>query len=360
VNATPRNTRIAVALLLVASVGQFSAAAAQEADVRDLKVFRFEFDNDTFVGSDDAFSAGWSIQLHSPLLDEWPEGLASWIGRVPTLRDDGNGGRIARWSWGITQLIITPEDVTIAAAQPDDAPWAGLLGGYASWSAYDDRQLAALQFYLGCIGPCSQAEDVQKFVHDDLGFGEMPEGWNNQLDDELLANVNYEYRRKLWRSAAKGVARRWGADLAVGAQAGLGSFATYASTWVEYRFGWDLPPGFAKLADPPALGIALDPVYLEPGGAPIVRRTWRPYFNVVARLRTVDEFAAIRPRPTKNGSWYRPLVSTPGDEQLAVGVHVARLPLAFHLTYYRYFDDEIARVTGSELDWVNLSFERRF
>jgi lipid A 3-O-deacylase len=354
-----------LALLLLSScvaVGYPTAAAEpRSADIRDLKLFRFEFDNDTFVGSDDGFSAGWSIQVHSPLHDEWKPGLAGWIGRLPTLGDDGDGGRIVRSSWGVTQLIITPADVTIPAAQPNDAPWAGLLGGYASWSAYDDRRLAALQFYVGCIGPCSQAEDVQGFVHDDLGFGEIPRGWANQLEDELLFNVNYEYRRKLWASAARGASRRWGADLALGTQAGLGSFATYAATWLEYRFGWDLPRGFTKLADPPAIGIALDPVHLEPNRPPIARRTWRPYFNVVARVRSVEKFAALEDRATQNGGWYHPAASTPGDEQVIVGMHIARLPLAFHLTYYRYLDaPDVAGLVDSELDWVNISFERRF
>jgi hypothetical protein len=325
-----------------------------------MKLFRFEFDNDTFVGSDDAFTAGWSIQLHSQLLDQWPPALAGWIGRFPSLGDDGDGERIVRWSWGITQLIITPEDVTIAAPQPDDAPWAGLLGGYVSWSAYDNRRLAALQAYLGCIGPCSQAEDVQTFVHNNLGFGERPEGWANQLDDNVLVNLNYEYRHKLWARFARYETSGWGRDLSVGAQVGVGSFATYAHAWIEYRFGWDIPRGFTKFADPPALGIALDPVYLDPQGPRTVQRSWRPYFNVVARVRSVDEFAPTEGGKTQNGGFYEPIISTPGDEQLILGVHVAKIPLAFHLTYYRYFDDDVSGVIPSELDWVNLSFERRF
>lgn len=43
------------------------------------------------------------------------------------------------------------------------------------------------------------------------------------------------------------------------------------------------------------------------------------------------------------------------------GIHVAKLPLAFHLTLHRYFDDEdYAAATGGELNWVKVSFERRF
>src|SRR5262245_65639421 len=167
------------------------SASAQDAprDVRTQKLFRFEFDNDTFVGSDDAFTAGWSVQIHSQGLDEWPAGLAGWIGRVPTLHDDGAGGRVGRWAWGITQIIITPENISIPDPQLDDAPWAGVLGGYVSWSAYDNLRLGALQVYLGCMGPCSHAEEAQKFVHNSLSFGDSPEGWHNQIDDELLLNV---------------------------------------------------------------------------------------------------------------------------------------------------------------------------
>jgi hypothetical protein len=335
-------------------------AAEREQDSRDLKLFRFEFDNDTFVGSDDAFSAGWSVQVHSGLLDEWTPKLAGWIGRVPTLRDDGEGGRVARWAWGITQLIVTPEDITIAAPQPDDAPWAGLLGGYFSWSAYDNERLGALQAYLGCIGPCARGEEAQKLVHNSLGFGETPEGWANQLEDRVLVNLNYEYRRKVWSGGASYDPRGWSHDLSVGAQAGLGNFARFAGAWLEYRFGWGVPQGFTKLADPPALGVALDPVYVDPG-EPVPARTWRPYFNVVARVREVDEFAPVEGGATDNGGFHPRVESAPGHEQIIVGVHVATIPLALHLTYYRYLDGRaFADATGGGLDWVNFSFERRF
>jgi lipid A 3-O-deacylase len=329
--------------------------------VRDMKLFRFEFDNDTFLGSDDAFSAGWSIQIHSAMLDEWSPGLEGWIGRLPTLGDDGQGGRIVRWSWGVPQLILTPQDVTIPTPQLDDAPWAGMLGAYVAWTAYDNRRLAAVQAYLGCIGPCSQAEQVQKFVHNTLGFGERPEGWSNQIDDEILVNLNYEYRRKLWASAARYDGDRWGNDLSVGAQVGIGGFATYAEAWIEYRVGWDILQGFTKFADPPAFGIGLDPVYLDPSGPAEMPRGWRFYANIVARLREVEEFAGAEGGDTQDGGFHPGLASIPGDQQLIVGFHVAKFPLAFHLTYYRYLDDqEFSRAVASQFDWVNFSFERRF
>ncbi len=140
----------------------------------DLKMFRFEFDNDTFLGSDDAFSAGWSFQVHSRVMDRWNPGYAGWIGRLPGLGDDGQGRRVVRWAYGISQIILTPTDISITTPQPNDAPWAGMLGVTGIWSSNDNRRLAAMQVYVGCMGPCSHAEQVQKFIHEDLGFGEPP------------------------------------------------------------------------------------------------------------------------------------------------------------------------------------------
>ncbi len=349
----------ALGLLMWTSVCVPVPAQPTPQDARDLKLLRVDLDNDAFVDSDGAFTAGWSLQLHSPLFDEWPQALAGWVGRVPGLGDDGVGERVVRQAWGVTQLVITPEDITIAGPQPNAAPWAGLLGGYVSWSSYNNERLAALQAYVGCIGSCSHAEEVQKFFHNSLGRGKTPQGWPNQIADRPLLNVNYEYRRKLWTDTAFDP-RGWSHDLSAGGQLGIGSFATYAQTWLEFRFGWDVPEGFTNLADPPALGIALDPVYVD-RLSPARARTWRPYFSLVARTRWVGRFAPLEGGPTDNGGFHPPLKAATRDEQLLFGVHVTKVPLAFHVTYHRFLDDDnFLAVAGGELDWISLSFERRF
>ena len=61
----------------------------------------------------------------------------------------------------------------------------------------------------------------------------------------------------------------------------------------------------------------------------------------------------------ENGGQYEPIISTPGEQQLIAGLHVAKVPLAFHVTYYRYLDESTTALP-SHRDWLNLSFERRF
>ena len=330
-------------------------------DFRQLYLFRFEFDNDAFLGNDNAFTDGTSFQLHSPLDDTWGPGYAKWIGRVPGLGDDGRGGRIVRWAWAVSQGIITPDDVSIEEPQPDDAPWVGTLGVSVAWSAYDNRRLAALQLFAGCMGPCSGAESVQKFVHEDLGFGTPPEGWDNQLVNQALGNVNYEYRYKLLAAAADQyfTPGHFAQDVSAGGQVGLGNMETFVRGQIEYRFGWGLPMGFAKTPDPPGYGIIGDPVYVDPV-APLPGRVpaWRNYFTLMGRYAYFTYLAPSEGGETVAGGDHPKLRPYPGKYQALIGYHVARIPFAFHLTYYRYFNE--ITDTGSSTDWVNLSFEYRF
>jgi len=351
----------AVLALLTAAVIAPAAADEPEKDFRQKYLFRFEFDNDNFLGSDDAFTAGWSFQLHSPLDDTWGPGYAKWIGRFPGLGDDGRGGRIVRWAVGVNQIILTPADISIETPQPNDVPWAGILDLSLSWSAYDNQRMAALQVFAGCMGPCSGAESVQKFVHENLGFGETPAGWDNQLVNQALGNLNYEYRYKVMADEPDQYFNpsHFATDLAVGGQAGVGNFATYVWGELEYRFGWGLPMGFTKTPDPPGFGLMLDPVYVDAvAPLPGVVHAWRNYFTLMGRLSYFTYLAPSEGGETVAGNDQPKLRPYPGKYQALIGYHVARIPFAFHLTYYKYLND--ITDTGTSTDWVNLSFEYRF
>jgi hypothetical protein len=358
----PRRLALKVGVLLLAAWAALPAAAEKKPpkDPWKLLLFRFEFDNDSLLGSDDAFTAGWSAQLHSPLHDTWQHGFG-WVGHIPGLGDDGAGGRIARTAIALGQIIVTPSDITIAEPQPNDAPWAGVLGLATSWSSYDNRRLAAMQAYLGCMGPCSGAEEVQTFVHEDLGFGDTPVGWDNQLDTKILGNLNYEYRYKLLADGAEDYAvGRFGNDFAVGARADLGNLITGLLGQIEYRFGWGLPMGFTKAPDPPGIGVLHDPVYFDPTAPlPSNLKGWRVYFTVVGRLVWIDRLAPAEGGDTVNGGTHPGVADIPGSQQLLVGLHFGRLPVNFHLTYYRYFDEP--NIAGdASTDWTNFTLEYRF
>ncbi|MCM2316486.1 MAG: lipid A deacylase LpxR family protein [Thermoanaerobaculia bacterium] len=325
------------------------------------RLFRFEFDNDTALGSDDAFSAGWSLQLHTGLDDRWQGPVGQQIGRLPGLGDDGDGGRVVRVSLGISQLMFTPEDLTIAELQPDDVPYAGILGAHVSWSAYDNDQLSALQLYAGCMGPCSQAEEIQGLVHEDLGYGTPAKGWRNQLDTKWLGNLNYAWRRKVVSAKQEDYAPgRWASDLSVGGQVGLGNLAQFVDGQVELRLGWGLPMGFTHIPDPAGRGIVLDPVYVPAHSRHRTNNGWRGYASIVVRAAWIDEMVVTSGGRTENGGHHPGFETNASEPELLLGLHGGNPTYAVHVTYYRYLGQREGGGPGSASDWINLSFERRF
>jgi hypothetical protein len=210
------------------------------------------------------------------------------------------------------------------------------------------------------MGPCSGAEGVQKFVHNTLHTADSPRGWDNQLAQQWLGNVNYEYRHKLFQDYPEDYGSgRFVHDMSLGSQIGLGNLARFIWGQVEYRFGWGMPQGFTKTAEPAGFGMMLDPVYFDPAGPPPELYRWRNYVTLVGRVAYINHLAPAEGGPTVNGGEHPGLDSEPGKVQMLVGYHFGRVPYSWHVTYYRYFREERIGIRATS-DWINVSFEYRF
>ena len=185
-------------------------------------LWRLEWDNDAFVRVDNGFTNGWSLQRHSHQHDAWhemgPSKFSAWISRtIPGLDDEG--GRIVKRGTGLSQIMMTPEDLENPNPQPEDVPWAGSLGWAESWYAFDNQTLNAFQIYFGILGPYSLAESLQVQLHDLINADE-PLGWDNQLPTEPLLNLNYTFKRKLV-SAGEYATKGFTGDFAIGLEGAL-------------------------------------------------------------------------------------------------------------------------------------------
>ena len=298
-------------LVVIAGLAVGSAEAADESAT----LWRFDFANDMFADSDNLFSAGWSVQWH-------PQGAADWdalgVGRVSSLITeivpglDPKEGMEVRRGYSISQVIQTPEDLSQTELIEDDVPYAGALGWSTAWTVLDDKKLNSFQFYVGVLGPNSYAEEVQTFVHVDLGFGEEPMGWDNQLDDELLLNMNYALARKV---VVFGDQDRFGGDFSVGGELALGNLFTHAQAGVGLRAGWNLPGGFAPVPDMAGRGMALDTTLHKTDDR------WRIYGTVIGRGTAVAHTALLNGNRNKNSHniKYEPILP-----QLITGLHIER------------------------------------
>jgi hypothetical protein len=275
-------------------------------------------------------------------------GVSRWIaGFVPGV--SGGDGLWLRKGIGLGQVIQTPEDLSQTALIEDDVPYAGVLGIANSWIALNDDRLNAFQVYLGVLGPASLAEQVQTIVHSDLNMGEDPMGWDNQLENEPLINLNYSIARKIGSIGTKYTG--WGADFAYGGSAGLGNLFTQAQLGLQTRFGWRLSEGFTHIPDVAGRGIIMDPVL---GGPP--PGTSQFYFSAVLR-GAVTAYTVLLDGNTFEDS--HSVDYDPGLAQFVFGTHYARGALAFHVSIY-LSSNPVEDSTKSELSWANFSLDYRF
>lgn len=216
--------------------------------------WRFEFVNDVFFDSDNGITAGLSLQHHSAAASGWDSlrgvsRLRRGIGQL--LRVPRDGGWVCRAGLAIGQLMQTPTDLTRSDLIEEDVPYAGVLALQSGWYAYSDEEFRGFELMVGASGPLSLAGPSQRGIHRLLDCT-IPQGWDNQLANELLLNLGVAGKRKLLRLGGGGGAAL---DLALAGEAALGNFLTHASAGLELRAGVNLPGGFAPLPGVVALGM---------------------------------------------------------------------------------------------------------
>jgi lipid A 3-O-deacylase len=151
----------------------------------------------------------------------------------------------------VGQLMYTPRDITRAAAQPNDRPWAGLLyyeQAYAFLSA-DERALTTLTTQVGVTGRASLVEPAQKAFHRLLDRPQ-PQGWDNQIGGSLALLISAE-KRTARQSLSFDLPRDVRFNTATYWRLAGGNIQTYAAAGVAVVIGKDLP---AVSPPPPGIG----------------------------------------------------------------------------------------------------------
>jgi len=223
--------------------------------LRNPQILRFEIDNDAIWNEDSNFSNGWSIQLHSQAFDNWessdlPSGV-QWFGTIlPGMSQDN---AYVRFSQGIGQNMITPGDLSLSEAPKGDLPYAGSISYSATWQSFNENSVSVFQVTAGALGELSMAQQLQEFIHHDLGIGEDPQGWGSQRKSEPLLNLEYLYEQSIVHFG--NYDDDWVAQLSIGASASIGNIVTAADIGLAIRTGWNIPQGFSTYPAPPGRGL---------------------------------------------------------------------------------------------------------
>lgn len=255
---------------------------------RNQGLLRLEMDNDLFFADDSQFSNGFSLQYHGIRYASWEEsrapGFVKWVGEhFPTLGDEG---KVVRYGQGVGQNIVTPGDIAAEVPAPGDIPYAGTLTYSLDWQSFNRHKATALQVTAGVLGEEAMAQAVQKFVHNDLGAGDDPKGWDTQRDSEPVLNLSYQHIRRLAHLGK--FDNGWAGQVELAPGLLLGNLLTGAEVVTSLRFGWNIPEGFASSPAPPGRGIfqgfhLSKPASASPHGVEMVvsARASRMFYSVL-------------------------------------------------------------------------------
>lgn len=219
--------------------GLVAPAAAREPPPPGSELQLF-VENDKWAHTDRYYTNGIKFGIGKPLkVLETP--LAELLRSL-----DRDGGEDVHVGLFLGQNMYTPRDISIAAAQPNDRPWAAwlYLGGVAQRAR--GNLLNTLEIDVGVVGPAALGEQVQDGWHRLIGTG-RPKGWDNQGPSEPAFMASFLHKRRY------GIGGNGNADIVAHAGASLGTVMTNARAGALLRLGQGLT-GFG-------------PDTIEPGGA---------------------------------------------------------------------------------------------
>ncbi len=201
-----------------------------EGESWEFERFSFYFENDADIGTDRGYTDGSRLGL----LMYRPDTADSWL-KIPYTELP----REHFISFSLNQQIFTPESLEAKELIEDDRPYAGWLYFQTALYQSSEEHLDMLAFQIGIVGDASQMEAVQKYIHSSIG-SPPPEGWDNQLENELGVQLNYQHK---WRFVPQPV---WGVESTIIPYVGgeFGNVAIKGNVGAEMRLGWNIPADF--------------------------------------------------------------------------------------------------------------------
>jgi len=211
----------------------------------------FYYDNDSFLKTDHSHTAATRITWILPGSGELSK--SSLLRLLPFRRGKDFTDRVALSLGG---SMFTPDDISISTLILEDRPYAGYNYFSAAFIGRAENVFESFEISLGIVGPLSLSELVQKAVHNIVG-SRRPEGWDNQLDNELILQVYYD---RIWKQNPAGPGKGLKREILPRMSIGLGNGLIYGGLALFARAGWNIPNDFGPPVNRPAGLRGVSPV----------------------------------------------------------------------------------------------------
>jgi lipid A 3-O-deacylase len=100
----------------------------------------------------------------------------------------------------LSSNMYTPTDITMSAIDSTDRPYAGWLslGVKCISNELKSGERLTTEYSLGIIGEHAFQKEIQTWFHQQID-SDRPEGWGNQIRDDIALNVRVDYEKGLLR-----------------------------------------------------------------------------------------------------------------------------------------------------------------
>ena len=191
-------------------------------------------ENDVINNTDHGYTNGFTLSISTPWTRQDQISKMDFIYRLTdrcslVKRDH----RRRRTSFALIHNTYTPSDLKLTSLIDDDLPYSGALLGQVLVDYQNKSRSEAMGIILGMIGPSAQAEWVQTGGHKMVG-ADAPEGWDNQIEDEMLVNLNYMHKWHVYNSP---LTSGLGFDITPYAGASAGNLLTDLKSGLIVRIG---------------------------------------------------------------------------------------------------------------------------
>ena len=235
---------LAVFALPVAAQPQEPTPADTPKEVEQTGIFSLVIENDLFYNTDRRYTSGVRASYMTPKGGE-PDWLRAAAMEVPMFGWHSD----IRMEFALGQSMFTASDKLQRNPPSTDRPYAGWLYGSVGVVARTHNILDQMLVSVGVVGPASQAQESQDFIHSIVNSPEA-QGWDTQLGNEPTLQLTYQ---RSWQSPEFKLPAGFAVDATPHAGAALGNVYTYANTGAMLRFGQNLPTDFGPPRVQPSL-----------------------------------------------------------------------------------------------------------
>ncbi len=159
-------------------------------DIKSTNYFRFNYDNDYFASTDKNYTQGYNFELVAPFLEKNP---LNYLFLKPSNSE-------YKYGLSIEHIGYTPDNIKSSEIQYGDRPFAASIMIKSFSIATDTLQKSRFisSLNLGLIGPGAFGKEMQVAIHKATG-NTIPEGWQNQIKNDLVLNYEVSYEKQLLR-----------------------------------------------------------------------------------------------------------------------------------------------------------------